>query len=207
MPDRFAPPPLTTPEGDQWGTAAGAGEISAGKYDGPEAKLSFPWKCPKCGVQNEGALKYGCVHCGAGKPGYHVGIATPPSPALSETAVFEAVKADMKRGAETIQDQLAVYPVGEAWAEAHAGASLAEAFVAGYMLARHHHFAHAMQAPPVTADVRTLAPHTKAQRTIIAALEIFKDQILSQGPEEIASGEWMSVVEVDQLIATMQAQL
>src|SRR5258708_39124413 len=58
-------------------TGARGGEISGGKYDGPEAEQSAPWKCPACGQPNEAPLKLGCVHCHAGEPGRHIGNPPP----------------------------------------------------------------------------------------------------------------------------------
>jgi hypothetical protein len=177
---------------------AAGGEISTGKYDGPEAHEHAPWKCPACGVENEGALQFGCVHCGSGKPGYHVG-----QPDIQHQTFLQSNLGDPP----PVEEPSPMYLAAAAWCEAHPEVSAIEAFVAGYRLARLQMEAQVLAAPPVTADTRTLAPHTKAQRTIIAALEIFKDQILSQDPEEIASGEWMSVDEVDELLATLRAQL
>ena len=191
-------------------TGAAGGELGAGKYDGPEAHVTAPWKCPACGGQNEGPLPQGCTQCGAGKPGFHVGN-PPPDPTLGNSAAFEAVKADITRGLEHTEREMLrdefMYAAAGTWTEQHPEATPIEIFIAGYRMARVQLAAHMIQAPPVTVDVRALAPHTKAQRTIIAALEIFKDQILSQGPEEISTGEWMSAAEVDELIATLKAQL
>lgn len=173
---------------------ARGGEISAGHYDGPEAHQHAPWKCPACGVLNEGPLGGGCAHCGAGQPGYHVGV-QPPPPAMAPPT-----DPQFRRGLEARAPLL--LPAAEAWAEAHPQATLAEAFVAGYFLA----IGHVAQAPPVTADMETLAPAGKARRTIVAALEIFTDQILSQGPEEITTGEWCSVDEARALIAQLRTE-
>lgn len=63
---------------------------------------------------------------------------------------------------------------------------LQEAFVAGYSAALH---------PPI----EELAG-TKTSRTIVAALRMFKDFVLTQQPEEASTGEWCSLKEIDQLI-------
>jgi hypothetical protein len=201
-------------------TGAVGGELDAGKYDGPEAHARAPWKCPACGVQNEGILAQGCVHCGAGKPGYHVGL-PPPDPALKNTPAFQAVQADLARGVELLQQAAGdvvryhflawlkprVAEDGNPWGVEKHEQLLEEAFRAGWIAGAQNQAHRTMAAPPVTVDVATLAPEAKAQRTIIAALQIFKDQILSQGPEEISTGEWMSIAEVDALITTLEAQL
>lgn len=167
-------------------TGAAGGEIGAGRYDGPEAHIEAPWKCPACGVQNEAPLKFGCVHCGSGQPGKHVGQppASPPPPQTVH---------DTREGSP-------IYVAACAWAEQRPLASAVDGFLAGYALAWQLASAHTVQAAPVTADVSHLAPEGKPRRTIIAALEIFRDQVLTQAEAEIASGEWCSVAEVDALI-------
>jgi hypothetical protein len=177
-------------------TGAAGGEIGAGKYDGPEAHLQAPWDCPACKAHNEGPLHLGCVSCGAGKPGYHVGL---PPPGEPPPAVVEPSPAD--------KSELSMYAVAEQWVADHPLASPVAAFVVGYELARQQFMGHTMQAPPVTVDLATLAPETKAQRTIIAALELFRDQVLGAAEEEIASGEWCSLPEVAELIQRLKDQL
>jgi len=96
-----------------------------------------------------------------------------------------------------------VYAAAERWAETHPEATLAEAFAAGYLMAQ----GGMITAPPVTADVASLAPEGKPRRTIIAALLHFKDQVLADHPEEIESGEWCSPDEVDQLITELTKEI
>jgi len=192
--------------------AGGAGgEISTGKYRGSEAEQaeSAPWKCPACGLQNESPLKFGCVHCGGGKPGYHVGN-PPPAAAVEEILAQQEQKADPvwpndpgPSALDAFDDWLRGHQHNPVFHATENAEILKRAFVAGWLAAQ----GVTVHAAPVTVDVDTLAPHTKAQRTIIAALEIFKDQILSQSPDEISSGEWMGPGEVDELIATLKAQL
>lgn len=174
-------------------------------YDGPGLG-SAPWKCPRCAQQNTGAIDAGCVHCGSGaaRP-QHIGLPPPAEdlklaipPPIPESPEVQALRKDMEAG-------VAVYTAAEAWAAAHEGvASMTEAFVAGYRLATAQAQAHTMAAPPVTADVASLAPEGKPRRTIIAALELFKDQVLREAADEIASGEWCSLEEVDQLIQQLK---
>jgi len=78
---------------------------------------------------------------------------------------------------------------------------LADAFVAGYTTATQ-----GMNHSRAPVAIEALAPEGKARRTIMAALDLFKDQILSQQPEEIASGEWCSVEETEALLATLRAE-
>jgi len=80
---------------------------------------------------------------------------------------------------------------GEAWAEAHPHASLRDAFLAGY------------EAGVRTARLAApaFAPEGKVNRTIAAALALFRDQVLAGNPEEVQTGEWLSAAEVTQLLA------
>lgn len=181
---------------------SGSGEISAGRYQGPEAEMHGPWKCPACGANNDGLIPLGCTACGSGKPGYHVDQTPAPAPAMDRSASLNGVVEAINDG-----DPDPVYQVAYAWHLDHPDHTPIEAFVAGFKAARAQLLAHTMQAAPVTVDVEQLAPEGKPRRTIIAALEIFKDQILSQAPDEITSGEWLSVPEVDELITTLKGQL
>ena len=47
---------------------------------------------------------------------------------------------------------------------------------------------------------------TKTSRTISAALRFFKEQVLLNRPEEITTGEWCSIQEVDALIAEWEGK-
>lgn len=176
--------------------APSAGEITAGRYTGPETHAQGPWKCPSCGAGNDGPIPQGCTACGAGKPGYHIGN---PPPAEVDLALPPLAE-------ERVPAAQFLQVAAAQWVDHHPEASPAEAFEAGYRLARLQVEAHTMQAAPVTADVESLAPEGKPRRTIIAALEIFKDQILSQAPDEIASGEWCSPSEVDALLAQLRSE-
>lgn len=166
-------------------------------YEGGEGIGAIvAWNCPSCRTENSGALELGCVHCGAGKPGYHVGHPPPPA---GNAEMIGASGSERARGGS-------IYAVAEQWAEQHPLASIAEAFVVGYELAHNQFTAHTMAAPPVTADVATLAPEGKARRTIVAALKLFRDQVLAQTPDEIESGEWCSPTEVDALVQQIEAE-
>lgn len=167
-------------------------------YDG--AGLGWaPWKCPRCAAENTGAIDDGCTSCGSGSvKAQHVGVAPPA--------------AQIVHPVPTLDHQRAVHGVesyAEAWADTHdlTVYSHVEAFIAGYLLAQQHAHAQTMTAPPVTAGLAQLAPGGKVRRTIIAALELFKDQVLRDAQEEIASGEWCSVEEAGQLIQQLKAEL
>lgn len=188
-----------TPTGGQ------GGEISAGRYSGPEARASHPWKCPACAAENAGRLELGCVSCGAGKPGYHVGLEPPPAAPVEQEEYHSSV--NVPAGTSTVLEpafqswlKQRVEADGNPWGVGKHESLLREAFEAGWMQSALFQARRTMQAPPVTADVADLAPAGKPARTIIAALELFKDHVLRGEPDEVASGEWCSIGEVDQLI-------
>ena len=173
------------------------GGITGGHYVGPEARVVAPWKCPSCSTQNSGPLELGCVSCGAGAPGYHVGQPPPPARAAipPQPATIALVREDMSRG-------LDVYAAAEAWAAAAPPeTSLTEAFVAGYLAATLER--RRTQSAPAATD---LDPAKKEARTLLAALGYFRDHILALDPDEIRSGEWCSIAEVDALIATLEKE-
>jgi hypothetical protein len=76
------------------------------------------------------------------------------------------------------------------------------AFVAGVLWMR----GRLVAAPPVTADTAALSPAGKANRTIIAALELFRDQVLPTATEEISSGEWCDAQEIETLIHQLREE-
>lgn len=121
-------------------------------------------------------------------------------------ATFQAVKADMARGLAAMDEHREISVLAETWAAQHGEATITDAFLAGYQFAIIQSQARTMVAPPVTADLDALAPDGKARRTIIAALEIFKDQVLRDATEEIASGEWCSIEEIEHLITELKTQ-
>lgn len=186
----------------------GGGEISAGRYDGPEARASHPWKCPACAVENAGRLELGCVHCGAGKPGYHVGAAPPPAAAVEYHASENVPAGPLVSDAAFEQwFRKRIAEDANPWGIEKLEPILREAFDAGWMQSALFQTRRTMQAPPVTADVADLAPAGKPTRTILAALELFKDQVLRGEPEEVASGEWCSVEEVEQLMVALRERV
>lgn len=192
--------------GEAPGGALTQGEISGGVYTGPGLGAFGVWKCPACATENTGELAEGCVRCASGsqKP-YRVPV-SPPVAGVSrdqEPTLREATDGGVRtEGPAGIN----VTAIAQAWAAEHPAASLAEAFVAGYALATQRAVERTIAAPPVTADVARLAPEGKPRRTIAAALRSFRDTILPAATEEIASGEWCSIEEVDQLIAQFEAE-
>jgi hypothetical protein len=117
----------------------------------------------------------------------------------SQRRLFEAVKTDMEQGQ-------AILEAAMAWYGTHETASPIEGFMAGYHLAKQQYDARTLRLPPITADVEQLAPAGKSRRTIVAALKLFRDQVLAQTPDEIESGEWCSLTEIDALIQQLEVE-
>ena len=204
------------------------------QYDGPGLGAG-PWKCPSCGGANTAEMQVGCQHCGSGSAQpRHVGqppvppsaktiwdrhkgeddLVPPPTFTVADhfgedlhlTPAFTAVKADLDRGMAAMQERTDISILAETWAEQHGEATITDAFIAGYQFGRLSMVQQTMAAPPVTVDLAELAPEGKTRRTIIAALDLFKDQILRDATEEIASGEWCSIEEVEQLITQLKME-
>jgi hypothetical protein len=182
------------------------------QYDGPAITGWLPWKCPACGVDNVGLISAGCTSCGSGSAQpRHVGQAPPleePVMIHKPRTVGPSADADLHLVAPMVSPDPAENAIAHTWAAAwfahHPTATGFDGFIAGYQLAFHQSLARTMAAPPVTADVIPLNPKGKASRTIVAALQFFRDQILGQAAEEIASGEWCSAAEVDALVRSIQ---
>ena len=148
------------------------------------------WNCVSCGGANAGPLEAGCALCGAGKPGEHVGVPPPARSRLSEP--LEASGAPFTGN------------LNEAFIHWRKTATLATggldgveealyvAFSAGYQLA----LTTVVHAPPL--------PGTAESRTIVAALRRFLEEVLPLATEEIASGEYLSVEQVEALIAKLE---
>jgi hypothetical protein len=139
------------------------------------------WKCPSCGAENGGPIAGGCQLCGAGKPGVRAEPPpAPPEPPDDDPPVMGG-HADH----------------ATAWAAHHPYSSVADAYRAGYL--------DGLQAAR-GAQERVMPPELKIARTLIAALEYFADQVLRQAPQEVQSGEWCSVEEVQTLIQQLAQQ-
>jgi hypothetical protein len=151
------------------------------------------WRCPSCGAENAGPLAQGCQLCGAGKPGRRVvdrdGEAAPPPPPPPPATVHTE------------------HTVATDWLARHPEATLEQAFTAGYVEGVRAARQAEQARRPAPAPEETFTPEDKITRTIIAALALFRDQILAGDPEEVASGEWCSGAEVTRLIEQLQGAL
>jgi len=154
-------------------------------YQGPGLGEAM-WACPSCGAENQGPIAGGCAVCGAGDP---KAAPPPPPPDLEPPQVAQGDMADY-------------------WAAKHPDATIADAYRAGYLEAQQH-WAQRQQQPPtgVASGAAGFSPEGKVGRTIVAALMVFRDQVLATDPEEITSGEWLSVAEVTQLIRQINQQV
>lgn len=135
------------------------------------------WKCPSCGAENQGPIYAGCTSCGAGKPGQPAKQAPRPSDPVGEA--FQSWLGGLR---DTIEPATALL--------------LFDAFKAGYAMGLGE------QKPEVLAD--TPLSGTPESRTIIAALELFVDNVLQHSPEEVKSGEFLSAAETRKLIERLR---
>ena len=153
------------------------------------------WQCPACDADNFGPLEQGCSACGSGKPGKKVdpddwGV----SPVPTSTSSTEVQKS-------TSELEAPVDIAYRGWRKDHPQDSqtpldlqLYAAFVAGFYAAQGR--VQQQTVEPLTG--------TAESRTIVAALKLFRDQILSDLPEEVRSGEWLTPQAVDQLIDRLE---
>ena len=185
------------------GRAGEGGVDSAGVYTGPKLYPdNAPWKCPACKVEQTGSIDEGCQSCGSGtvRPRR---ITTPlvphdakplpgdePGPIVRVAQRLEAQHAERISGAESIES------IALRWLTSNPEATLTDAFVAGFQVAH----GRMIGAPPATVDLRQYAVEGKTRRTIKAALIYFKEQILPRAIDEVATGEWTSLEEIDRLI-------
>lgn len=161
------------------------------------------WRCPSCGQENAGRIAEGCAVCGAGAP-RTAPVGPPPAPTLDaiEAAAATVATARLPHARPPVDG------LTPAWLAAHPDASAEQAYFAGYAAgvkaAHDANQTHAPQAPRAAEPAFT--QDGKIARTIVAALQFFADQVLTQAPEEIRTGEWLSGVEVAALIAQLRAE-
>jgi hypothetical protein len=152
------------------------------------------WKCPSCGAENLGLIAQGCQLCGAGTPGHRV--EPPPAPPSPTTP-------PPSREDYALRDEVGE-SLAERWAREYPDATIADAFTAGYIEGVRETRRQQLAQPAPVAPPPPLPPDAIITRTVIAALELFRDQILVDTPEEIASGEWLSVEQVNDFIAHLR---
>jgi hypothetical protein len=62
----------------------------------------------------------------------------------------------------------------------------------------------AADLPPADPESPEGFVGTAQERTLLAALIFFREQVMAQGPEEVVSGEWMTPEELDRWIAELK---
>lgn len=156
--------------------------VGSRHYQGPGLGEGM-WHCPSCGAENQGPIASGCALCSAGSPDQ---APSPPPPPEPEPPAAED-------------------NVWTRWAAAHPDGTLEQAFTAGYVEGVRTGMAAAHQQRPAVPIFYT--KDGIVNRTLIAALELFRDQVLVGVPEEVQSGEWLNAAEVNELIAQLARQV
>ena len=164
------------------------------------------WHCPTCGEDNLGPLEDGCAVCGAGRPGRHVGVgagAPPPAPPVEQPEPEER-----PRVSERAPDDPTYHQADWAttWAAEHPDVSVADAFRQGFLEGVRQarlEFQQQAKARPMAGAVAD----DMIQRTIVAALVLFRDRVLVHEPEETTTGEWLTAHQVTALIAQMRGEI
>lgn len=165
------------------------------------------WDCPSCGSENMGPIAQGCVACGAGRPGRHVGMSPPPPPAAPDE--ITTPPATVGPEPEVRRRDLATI-----WAEEHPDADREEGFRAGFLegvrqarMAQLREQQALDQQPQPTRPAVPYVADDMIQRTVLAALEHFRDHVLVSDPEETTTGEWLTQHQVTALIAQMRGEV
>jgi hypothetical protein len=184
------------------------------QYDGPRlGQASEAWKCPACGAEQVGDPTGGCPLCGAGVAKAYKAVDAAIDAEAGSGGATEVTQAEANEQPTTPAPAAftseSTHPEFEAW-WARFGERLSRTLdpfnlaFAAWAAATDRARGRTMAAPPVTADLAQLAPDGKVARTVIAALTLFRDQVLRDAAEEIASGEWCAIAEVDQLINQLE---
>lgn len=177
-------------------------------YQGSEANARAPWKCPACAALNEGLLGEGCSSCGSGGGAKHVGI----DPIVRKGDRYTP---DVPGYRVSFRPPVIV-DVQQAFTQWILGAGAAvgplDAFTAGWTARERVPIMAEPDAPVVIEPIAVdAAPSvdppllgTARTRTLLAALIVFKEQVLINQPEELISGEWVGLAELDQMIAELR---
>lgn len=163
-------------------------------YDGEGLGTVVSYICPACGTVQSGAIGDGCGACGAGRAqAYRAQPLPPPPPDVTTGVVPVTPKADLRS-------------IFEAWQQAHPQSlSRYDAFFAGFALGQTWE----PTVPMTTAPVFTEAPmeltvDARTKRTILAALAHYRDAVLPQMEDLIATGELCTDVELQQIIKEIE---
>lgn len=150
------------------------------------------WKCPACDASNTGPLEQGCASCGSGKPGRFVGVDPPARRSIeasSSDMAFPPADGNPMDAAYWIWLKANPRNPNLGWTEEWVYA----AFKAGY---------EAALGRVVQPEVQISG--TAESRTIIAALRLFLENVLPTATDEIASGEFLSIQQTEELIRRIE---
>lgn len=163
---------------------------------------SLGFKCPQCGAASAGKIEDGCPSCGSGtQKASHVGVDVIRN---AEGGVTHAVPTDRLRDRRPDQHLLdntrSVDDLFLAWFRPFRGkydaaveTLIYEAYKAGYQVAG------------VTQGQSPLTG-TPESRTLVAALRYFSENVLASHPEEVQTGEWLTVEAVEALITQLESE-
>lgn len=203
--------------------SAGKAENVGGQrhYEGQGLGPVIQWACPACGKSNSRPLSEGCEWCHSGEgAAKHVGV--DPIVRKVEKSSYMVVGTALPNATNihVTDDSNAAFLGWLAQKRIEMPSIiplLSEAFVAGWQS-----YATVLRAgvvmpldsrdeTPQDADATTQATAeplegTPEARTIIAALELFRAQVLAEGPEEVGTGEWLGAGEIDRLIEDVKGR-
>lgn len=189
-----------------------------------EAIQKAPWTCLVCQTVNAGPLAEGCSACGSATQVARKAPVEVPKPRNVNVAA-----AGVLRGVTHMAPDQAALAAAARFLQQSPQAGVIDAYLAGYLQASRdvlegmrdglkpfqealvpHEYKPTPQPSqrvptptPSPPEVGGLSPEGKPTRTILAALALFRDQVLVEGPEEVATGEWCGVEEVNGLITRL----
>lgn len=161
-------------------------------YEGAGIGEITSWKCPACAVEQVSDPNLGCPSCSAGtqRPYKVAPLPTPPRSTLA------------------LEEQLYAPSLFDAWWALNAP-TIGQRPLKEIARAAWDAGQAAVSPPPETPIERqpeSFSPEGKERRTILAALRLFRDQVLVDAKDEIVAGEWCSLEETDRLIGQLEAE-
>jgi hypothetical protein len=181
-------------------------DTSGSRHYGGGTPLPPPpeaWICPACGIEQTGTMAQGCPGCGAGKPGRRVlekegTVRTPSTVRTSTRSLLSPQTVDVPEHVLAAARQSFADRLQQA------------AFVAGWLYGRE---GVPMRLPldylaeiPAAGTPAVALEGSAESRTILAALQLFLDQVLRSDPEEVAEGEWLSAQDCEALIRKLKGE-
>ena len=185
--------------------------------------VNDPWKCPRCGVENQTPLPQGCPVCGSGKPGMRAPVPSAtvvfregPVGYRDPAGVFHPTGLAPQNASQPAQEPIPA-PIGReadlqayyAWGARQEGSlAFQQVWLAGVEYGRQTvRLATTASEPAPMPDLPPVPPAeegTAESRTLVAALELFIEQVLQHSPEEVTSGEWLTAQAARDLIERIQ---